>query len=117
MRAAADYMHDLPLKVTLCITELLKWLYIRRTPTSEKGKKIRLLKPREELLLDQCHVPTFNLHSRLPSASYHIMRLLFRQKGTLIFITLLNNQHLTNHRCVAPRSTTSQVGLPSFWRI
>ena len=49
----------------------------------------------------------------LPSASYNIMGLLFRQKGTLIFITLLDNPHLTNHRCVALRSITSQVGFPS----
>jgi hypothetical protein len=68
MRAAGDYMNDLPLRVTLCITALMKWLYIRRTPTSEKGKIIRLLKTPEGLLLDQCHVPKFKLHSGLLSA-------------------------------------------------
>ena len=70
--------NDLPLHVTLCIIETMKRLYIRRAPirpTNEKGQKRkpqqqpRLLKTWEGLLQYQRPVPTFNLHSYLPSAS------------------------------------------------
>jgi len=42
MRAAGDYINNLPSEVALCITEPMKWLHIRRTPiqsTSEMRKK------------------------------------------------------------------------------
>ena len=41
------------------------------------------------------------IHTYQVLRTYHIMGLLFRQKGTLIFITLLDNHHLRNDRCVA----------------
>lgn len=46
MRAAGDHTNDIPLQVTLCITDTMKRLYIRRTPirsTNEKGKKKKVV--------------------------------------------------------------------------